>query len=162
MPLKDPIKRKEYRRKYSKLYGGYKNRSESARLAWRKRVAARTKRLYHTDALFREHRLNKRRQRQFEQRRALRLEAIRLLGGECICCGEKRWELLTVDHSKGGGSVERRVLTYIQLYQKYIREATSGRYRVLCYNCNCSRGSVGYCPHEREKQIADAAKYRRI
>ena len=27
-------------------------------------------------------------------------------------------------------------------------------FKCLCWNCNCSRGRYGYCPHEREQAVA--------
>lgn len=99
----------------------------------------------------------------------VRSEVFEAYGGACTCCGERRIELLTVDHAPplGAPLAMRHAL---QSFGVTIREGsrpkyTSGRalyfklrargfpkdgYRILCMNCNSSRGFWGYCPHERE------------
>lgn len=73
-------------------------------------------------------------------------------GGKCACCGEKRDEFLTIDHINGGGCKDRKTRRGWTFYQ-WLRgqEYPKENFRLLCWNCNCSRGFRGYCPHEREK-----------
>ncbi len=44
--------------------------------------------------------------------RRLKRSAIRAYGGSCLECGEKRLELLELDHVEGDGSTHRAILTY--------------------------------------------------
>ena len=82
----------------------------------------------------------------------LRLEIIRIYGGRCECCREMAVEFLTVDHIGGGGRKHKESIGVSGGYQFYLwlkKQAfpTNG-YRLLCYNCNCAIGHLGYCPHQ--------------
>jgi hypothetical protein len=90
---------------------------------------------------------------QFVKNRQLKKDAIAAYGGKCRCCGERIEEFLSIDHRKGGGQVHRKEIgsggyrVYRWLKQHgYPQED----FQVLCFNCNCSRGFFGYCPHEKE------------
>lgn len=86
--------------------------------------------------------------------RELRAEVLRRYGGDpptCACCGEHRDEFLTVDHVDGDGAEHRREIGQGQLYPWLKRNDWPEGFRVLCANCNWSRGVRGYCPHERER-----------
>ena len=76
-----------------------------------------------------------------------RLEAIARYGGKCSCCGETALEFLAMDHIDGGGSRHRRSLQW-HLYEWLKRQGFPPGFRVLCHNCNLSRGYYGFCPHE--------------
>ena len=83
-----------------------------------------------------------------------KLELVKAYGGKCVCCGESRIEFLTIDHVEGGGRKQRKEkkLHGTQFYHWLrARGFPKEGYRLLCYNCNCSRGHLGYCPHDREK-----------
>lgn len=87
-------------------------------------------------------------------RARIRAEMLAAYGGACDCCGEVRSEFLALDHRNGGGTKERRALasnTSGGIY-RLARDAgyPKDKYRLLCHNCNCSRGWYGYCPHEKE------------
>lgn len=85
----------------------------------------------------------------------LRTRALRVYGFKCECCGEDRYDMLTFDH---------KIKTYykdkingVALVYEVIREyEASGypndKYRILCWNCNMSRGHHGYCPHQSHGQ----------
>jgi len=73
-------------------------------------------------------------------------------GGKCVCCKEKIFEFLSLDHVNGDGSKERNIMK-TSLYLKAIREKGSGKYRLLCMNCNTSLGFYGYCPHQFNKEM---------
>lgn len=78
-------------------------------------------------------------------RRQLKLDVIAAYGGQCECCGETRWEFLTLDHKEGRAPGERELGD--TMYRKARDEGYPSRYRILCYNCNCSLGHLRYCPH---------------
>lgn len=83
----------------------------------------------------------------------LRLEVLQYYSGVfpfCECCGEDRIEFLSLDHINGGGSEHKRQVKHVY---KWIRDNNFPEgFRVLCHNCNQSRGAYGYCPHEKERE----------
>lgn len=83
----------------------------------------------------------------------LRRETFSSYGNACSCCGDKTFEFLTMDHIHGRkkqGHSNR--VTGVALYRWLkARGFPKEGFRILCYNCNCSRGFLGYCPHERDK-----------
>lgn len=83
----------------------------------------------------------------------LRLEMISAYGDACVCCGEARWEFLTLDHVGGGGNRHRKLLGGTRAVMKHLKKLgwPKDGFRLLCYNCNCSIGARGYCPHEMER-----------
>lgn len=91
--------------------------------------------------------------RQAKYRKALRLKVIMAYGGKCSCCGTKELEFLSVDHVHGGGNKHRKKIGYYAsgqgFYKWLIRKKFPKRFRVLCHNCNLSRGFYGYCPHTK-------------
>lgn len=87
-------------------------------------------------------------------RRKVKLKALVLYGGnppKCDCCGETHIEFLTIDHIHGGGRKDRNQIHRV-FYQWLINSPIrKDLYRVLCYNCNCSLGHLGYCPHNNNE-----------
>lgn len=93
--------------------------------------------------------------------RAVKVECFTAYGGcSCACCGETRLEFLTLDHSNNDGADHRR-----EMFGKSAGKGGAPMYRklrnagfpdlglrVLCFNCNVSRGFIGQCPHERERR----------
>lgn len=93
-----------------------------------------------------------------EYKRKLRENTFLAYGGiSCACphgnqvCGVNLIEWLTLDHinpatkqhNKGGH----------ELYKQLEKENYPVGYRVLCYNCNCSRGHAGKCPLSTDAPI---------
>jgi hypothetical protein len=87
-------------------------------------------------------------------------EGIIAYGGKCQCCGEPRFEFLTIEHTEGRGAacydgIENKIvrLSGMRLWQLLKRKGWPRTgYALLCFNCNCAKGAFGYCPHERERQ----------
>jgi len=134
------MKNKEWKREYDKKYR--KKNKERIRAYQRK---------------YREEHIEEYKQRAKEYRERITLEVMTHYSkGKpvCVCCGEERMEFLTIDHVEGGGTAHRKVLGrygkhfYRWLYQQGFPDG----YQILCYNCNCSLGRFGYCPHEKEKE----------
>ena len=69
-------------------------------------------------------------------------------GGKCVCCGENKFEFLSIDHINGGGSKEFLKIGHSAFLRKLNNYPLSSDYRVLCRNCNQSLGYYGYCPHD--------------
>lgn len=65
----------------------------------------------------------------------------------CECCGESHWEFLTIDHIYGNGSKHKREIKRRNIYPWLIKNNFPEGFRVLCFNCNCSLGFYGKCPH---------------
>ena len=70
-------------------------------------------------------------------------------GGECACCGESIKEFLTIDHINGDGAKDRKIRGVGHTFYRWLRKNNwpQGRLQLLCWNCNCSKGTRGYCPH---------------
>ena len=69
---------------------------------------------------------------------------------ECICCGVKEIQFLTLDHINGGGAEHRRIADKgagSDFYAWLLRNKLPGGIQVLCYNCNCAKNINGICPH---------------
>jgi hypothetical protein len=85
----------------------------------------------------------------------LRKEVIDHYGGKCSCCGETQLELLSLDHTNGGGCKHRRETkrhgTGMWAWAK--RENYPPLFQVLCHNCNQAKGFYGQCPHQRMVQV---------
>lgn len=79
----------------------------------------------------------------------LRFATIVAYGGKCACCGNSDREFLQIDHVDGGGNKHLRSLggRSQSLYRLLRDSGWPDRFRVLCANCNWSRGVHGYCPH---------------
>jgi len=88
-----------------------------------------------------------------DRRHQIKLAVIAIYGGKCACCGETAKEFLSVDHTAGNGAKDRKRRNNTQLYREL---AKAGKplmgYRLLCFNCNLSRGHWGYCPHDGKKE----------
>ena len=82
-----------------------------------------------------------------------KLEIVEAYGGECVCCGEKHFEFLTIDHINGDGAEHRRQLggDHRAVYRDIKRRHfPKDQFRLLCLNCNLALGMYGYCPHNPE------------
>src|SRR6185437_1499391 len=77
-------------------------------------------------------------------------------GEACACCGEKRSEFFTIDHVGGWGKDHKgnngKRLGGKLLYRWIIQHNFPEEFQTLCYNCNCSIGHHGYCPHQHERE----------
>lgn len=128
--------------------GVAKSKSEKDKLYYRRkadhvRKGAKQYYLSNRDAI-----LDKKR----KDARARKQTVIDYYGGKCNCCGESLIEFLTIDHINNDGAEHRkRMGKGTKIYMDIIRNNfPSGQYRVLCFNCNITRGFYGYCPHHPE------------
>jgi len=82
----------------------------------------------------------------------MRREVIEMYGGKCACCGESNFYFLTLDHVNNNGAEERRHPSgQNRIWARLRREKiVSPDYQILCYNCNCTKGHLGSCPHTWE------------
>jgi hypothetical protein len=68
--------------------------------------------------------------------RKQRLKLIEFLGGKCRHCGFDDPRALQVDHVNGGGRKERFNYDNQCQYRKIIKDDKTGKYQLLCANCN--------------------------
>lgn len=74
---------------------------------------------------------------------------------ECICCGEKIYEFLTIDHSNNDGAEHRRkdkLRSGTMMYHWLIKNNFPKGFKVMCFNCNLAKGFFGECPHKKVKR----------
>ena len=66
-------------------------------------------------------------------------EAIKLLGGKCVICGEDNIKVLSLDHKNNNGAVDRKSKkTTRMIYRDIINKRVDiNDYQCLCLNCNC-------------------------
>ncbi len=102
-------------------------------------------------------------------RQRSRLEIMERLGGKCTCCGEDRYEFLTVDHVHKNGASHRRELgikenANASFYRKAIKAEDLTGLQILCANCHNAKDLFGGCPHKtgvsiKEKIVAEVREY---
>ncbi len=66
---------------------------------------------------------------------------------ECICCGEFRLSMLTLDHIAGGGNKHRKQHKYTFLSGWLKAHNYPSGFQTLCSNCNLSKHINGICEH---------------
>lgn len=140
--------KKSYQRDY---YQRNKTRIKKQQLAWR---------IQHKDDI-RDYsknycRTNREKRKKYNEKwvQSRRLKCLIHYSGnppKCACCGESHIEFLTIDHIHGGGRKDRIHFGVGSNFYKWLIDNNfpSG-FQVLCYNCNCSKGHYGYCPHKKE------------
>jgi hypothetical protein len=81
-----------------------------------------------------------------KSRYKLREEFIAAYGRKCVCCGEKRFHFLTLEHKRGGGRAHALALGGHHAIFSMLRRAgwPKKNYELLCSNCNHSKGCYGY------------------
>jgi hypothetical protein len=139
--------KKEYMREYRKRYFSIPENAERQRAAareWaRKHFTERQNyNLTHQDE-------KKAYMHQYHLKQ--RIMVLQHYGGnpsKCACCGEPRIEFLTVDHIENNGAIHRREIGNT-IVEWLIRNDYPEGYKVLCWNCNCSKGMYGQCPHNK-------------
>jgi len=105
------------------------------------------------------------RARAVRSRKKVRMQTLIHYGGDppaCHCpggCTESHLEFLTIDHLEGHGREHRSSMRRngTAFYVWLRKNSYPGGYRVLCYNCNCSLGNYGYCPHTKHKIVPSGA-----
>jgi hypothetical protein len=77
-------------------------------------------------------------------------EFLDMYGGRCSCCGQTLPDFLTIEHKLGQEKSTRR--TGLVAYRDSVKEYRPDLYEILCWNCNCAKGKLGYCPHNPPKE----------
>jgi len=92
-------------------------------------------------------------QSQRESRHRLRNEVIDAYGGKCACCGETRKEFLSIDHKNGNGNKQKKEIgarTSQEFYCWLKENNYPDGFQVLCFNCNCGKGTYSVCPYDKD------------
>ena len=128
MPLKDTIKRREYKKKWFQEW--YPTHKEIWRERWKRYISNLDNK-------------EKRRIYVLEYVRNIRKGILERLGNKCVRCGVTDFRVLQVDHINGGGVRERRETRPIgsRSYLHYLRNKLKSKksfleYQLLCANCN--------------------------
>lgn len=81
----------------------------------------------------------------------LKTEAIAAYGSRCACCGEDTPEFLTIDHVHGDGRSHRREVGRGHGIYRWLKKHgyPKDRFQLLCFNCNCAKGTGKECPHQK-------------
>lgn len=73
---------------------------------------------------------------------------LEMYGGKCACCGECIPEFLTIEHKQGQKGIKQTMKRKsTKAYRDAVKNYNPDLYEVLCFNCNCAKGNLGYCPH---------------
>ena len=91
--------------------------------------------------------------REYQRKLAARYkkEFLSMYGNVCSCCGESEFEFLTIEHKEGQTKETRR--TGLVAYRDAVKEYRPDLFEILCWNCNCAKGKLGYCPHNPPEKI---------
>lgn len=81
----------------------------------------------------------------------------------CTCCGEFRYEFLTLDHIHGGGNQHRLEVSGskkggTEFYRWLKTNGYPGGFQVLCFNCNMGKAMHGKCPYQGQHSLRDLRK----
>ena len=96
----------------------------------------------------------KNQQRGLRYRQALRQQVIEHYGSQCVCCSENELRFLTIDHINKDGGKRRKdgEPKAGSLYRWIVDMGFPDDLQLLCWNCNCSKGLYGQCPHENAER----------
>lgn len=86
----------------------------------------------------------------------LRKEIFDYYGWECVCCGEKMKEFLSLDHIKNDGYLDKNPngdkKSGKELYLLVKKQGFPSKYQTMCMNCNWGKKlGNGICPHNYGK-----------
>ncbi len=77
----------------------------------------------------------------------VRKQVIDSYGGECVCCKEKNYGFLTIEHLKHDAKNDRKGQ---KLYAWLLKNGCpKDRYTILCMNCNWATRNGKICPHKQ-------------
>jgi hypothetical protein len=79
----------------------------------------------------------------------LKSAVFKKLGSSCFCCGTEDKDTFTIDHVNNDGSAHRKSQSRLKILREIRDSSDTSGYQILCWNCNCSKGLYGSCPHTR-------------
>ena len=85
----------------------------------------------------------------------IRSEIIRLLGNQCVCCGERWRPFLQIDHTQSDGNKHRATFSSLAVFLRAALRSLQVRRKlqVLCANCHVAKTGRRVCPgsHQEKK-----------
>lgn len=145
--IKNPDVRKR-KREYCKNY--YQEHKEQINAKTRELYGKNADRILGYKRKWRKENKEHIKQHNKEIRDNLRRQFLEMYGGKCACCKETIEEFLTIQHIEGQIGIPRtKKQVGSNAYRYAVREYRPDLYEILCWNCNCSKGRYGYCPHEK-------------
>ena len=123
---------REFRASYFKEYEKKRDR---------KRVSEISRATYARDIV-------RQRERCKAKNRKAREEVLKHYGGACECCGENKYEFLTLDHKNNDGAEHRRKIGGggVRLAHWLRANGLPDIVRVLCWNCHMAITHHKFCP----------------
>lgn len=88
-----------------------------------------------------------------QQYQAKRKEIFSKLGDCCKHCGFSDTRALQIDHVNSAGSIERKALNGIPYLNKVLKFISSGKYQLLCANCNWIKRAESEAEQPTGKQV---------
>lgn len=86
-------------------------------------------------------------QRKHEHLIAIKELGLVAYGSKCSCCGESNSDFLTIEHINGRDKTIKRRTGLNEWRRLHSLGFPKEGITILCYNCNCSKGVLGYCSH---------------
>ena len=104
--------------------------------------------------------MNAHNKKEWQRRRALKLEMIKAYDNICVCCKEDKQEFLTLDHKKNNGKKHRLDVfgpascgRGSQLHWFLKKKGWPRKdLQLMCWNCNIAKHIYGKCPHKKTKR----------
>lgn len=105
---------------------------------------------------------NKEKKKEYQRKiyKSIKEKFLLMYGGKCVCCGERHTDFLTIEHKLG--QIRATKETGTRAYRKAIQEYRPDLYEILCWNCNCAKGQLGYCPHNPQEAKTESHKVHNI
>src|SRR3990167_10349376 len=88
-------------------------------------------------------------------RKRRKLLIVQKYGGKCMCCGENKFEFLTLDHINNDGYLHRMSISRTSgdhFYKWVVKNNFPNNLQLLCWNCNCAKGFYKICPHKTDEE----------
>ena len=76
------------------------------------------------------------------------MQVLDAYGHTCKCCGETQEAFLALDHVNNDGKEHRSRVGKWAVYKEALEEVDSGKFQLLCHNCNFAKYTLGVCPHQ--------------
>ena len=92
-----------------------------------------------------------------ERVKMARTELFQVYKPKCSCCGEADERFLTLHHTNGGATKQRRARGAVSVIMEAVKANDPTVYKILCFNCHLGMHSNhGVCPHKMNGNYADA------
>jgi hypothetical protein len=90
-----------------------------------------------------------------DRNKKIKLDVLKAYGNQCVCCGEKQYEFLSLDHINNDGAAHRIQTKRTNIYRWAKASNYPDTIQLMCFNCNLSKGFFGICPHQLRVENPD-------